>query len=76
MKVRGLAKRSDELARCLANVSERLAARSERYGIDSKLINLADSVYHIEMFGQNSSMNVVQAASIALYETTKILDND
>ena len=49
---------------------------SERYGIDSKLLNLADSVYHIEMFGQNSSMNVVQAASIALYETTKILDND
>ena len=44
---------------------------NERNGISCNLLNLCDCVYHIEMFGQNSSMNVIQAASIALYEITK-----
>ncbi len=35
------------------------------------VLNQTDCVVHIEMFGQNSSMNVVQAANIALYEITK-----
>ena len=44
---------------------------NERNGISYDLLNLCDDIYHIEMFGQNSSMNVIQAASIALYEITK-----
>ena len=30
-------------------------------------------IIHIDMYGQNSSMNVVQATNIALYEMTKQL---
>ena len=48
---------------------------SERHGITKELLDLSDEVYHIEMYGQNSSMNVVQATSIALYEITNRLNN-
>ena len=43
----------------------------ENFGISESILNMADQVIHIEMFGENSSMNVVQATSIALYEFTK-----
>ncbi|MBT8272108.1 MAG: TrmH family RNA methyltransferase, partial [Bacteroidia bacterium] len=43
----------------------------ERHGISDELLELSGQVVHIEMFGQNSSMNVVQAANIALYEITR-----
>ncbi|MGJ5641004.1 TrmH family RNA methyltransferase [Formosa sp. S-31] len=43
----------------------------ENFGVSETLLNLADQVIHIDMFGQNSSMNVVQATSIILYEITK-----
>lgn len=45
----------------------------ENFGVSETLLNLSDAVLHIEMFGNNSSMNVVQAANIALYELTKQL---
>ena len=45
----------------------------ENFGIDEAILNLSDAVIHIDMFGQNSSMNVVQATSITLYEITKQL---
>lgn len=45
----------------------------ENFGVSEALLNLSDAVLHIEMFGNNSSMNVVQAANIALYELTKQL---
>lgn len=48
-----------------------LVIGNERYGIDEKLLNIADQKIHIEMFGKNSSMNVANATSIALYELTK-----
>ncbi len=43
----------------------------ENFGISKSVLKLSDSVIHIEMFGHNSSMNVGQAANIALYEITK-----
>ena len=52
-----------------------LIVGSERHGITKELLDLSDEVYHIEMYGQNSSMNVVQATSIALYEITNRLNN-
>jgi len=52
-----------------------LVVGSERYGIQHEILTCADSVYHIPMYGQNSSMNVAQATSIALYEITKLMSN-
>ena len=43
---------------------------SEISGVDESLLAIANQIVHIPMFGQNSSMNVVQAASISLYEFT------
>ncbi|WP_435139415.1 TrmH family RNA methyltransferase [Formosa sp. A9] len=43
----------------------------ENFGVSESILELADQVIHIDMFGQNSSMNVVQATSIILYEITK-----
>ena len=43
----------------------------ENFGVSEDVLNLSDGIIHINMFGQNSSMNVVQATSIALYEITK-----
>lgn len=41
---------------------------NERYGIHD--LDLIDETIHIPMYGRNSSMNVIQSLSIALYETT------
>ena len=43
----------------------------ENFGISEMTLNSSDAIIHLEMFGQNSSMNVVQATSVALYEITK-----
>ena len=43
----------------------------ENHGVSASILEQCDTVVHIEMYGQNSSMNVVQATSIALYEFTK-----
>lgn len=43
---------------------------SEINGISNELLEISNQTVHINMFGKNSSMNVVQAASIALYEIT------
>ncbi len=45
----------------------------ENFGVSEGCLELSDHIVHIEMFGQNSSMNVVQATSIVLYEITKQL---
>ena len=50
-----------------------LVIGDENFGIDDRILNTSDAIIHIEMFGRNSSMNVVQAANIALYEITKQL---
>jgi tRNA G18 (ribose-2'-O)-methylase SpoU len=43
----------------------------ENFGISDATLKQCNEVIHIDMFGENSSMNVVQAANIALYEMTK-----
>jgi tRNA G18 (ribose-2'-O)-methylase SpoU len=48
-----------------------LIVGDENFGISEAILKLSDRVIHINMFGQNSSMNVVQATNIALYEITK-----
>lgn len=45
----------------------------ENFGVSEAVLKLSDSIIHIDMFGQNSSMNVVQATSITLYEITRQL---
>lgn len=45
----------------------------ENFGISEAILKNSDAIIHIDMFGQNSSMNVVQATNIALYEITKQL---
>ena len=50
-----------------------LIVGDENFGVSEDILKLSDAVIHIEMFGHNSSMNVVQATNIALYEITKQL---
>lgn len=45
----------------------------ENFGVSEDILKISDAIIHIDMFGQNSSMNVVQATNIALYEITKQL---
>lgn len=45
----------------------------ENFGISNNILSISNITTHITMFGKNSSMNVVQAANIALYEITKQL---
>lgn len=50
-----------------------LVIGDENFGVSEAILNLSDATIHIDMFGNNSSMNVVQATNIALYEMTKQL---
>lgn len=50
-----------------------LVIGDENFGISEAILKISDTIIHIDMFGQNSSMNVVQATNIALYEITKQL---
>ena len=43
----------------------------ENYGISESVLKKCNDIFHIDMYGNNSSMNVVTATSIALYEITK-----
>ncbi|MFD1162377.1 TrmH family RNA methyltransferase [Hwangdonia seohaensis] len=45
----------------------------ENFGVSEAILKISDAIIHIDMFGRNSSMNVVQATNIALYEITKQL---
>jgi tRNA G18 (ribose-2'-O)-methylase SpoU len=47
-----------------------LVIGSEINGICNEILTISNQTVHINMFGKNSSMNVVQATSIALYELT------
>lgn len=46
---------------------------AETQGISQEVLNHCEEFLHINMFGLNSSMNVTQALSIALYEYTRQL---
>ncbi len=50
-----------------------LVVGDENFGVQEDILSLSDAIIHINMFGKNSSMNVVQATNIALYEITKQL---
>lgn len=53
-----------------------LVLGSENTGVSEALLSLSDISVHIPMYGNNSSMNVVTAASITAYEITRIMKND
>ena len=55
------------------NASIALVIGNENFGVSEGVLNRSDAVIHINMYGQNSSMNVVQATSVILYEITKQL---
>lgn len=55
------------------NRSITLIVGDENHGISEAILNMCDVIVHIPMYGRNSSMNVVQATNIALYEITKQL---
>jgi len=50
-----------------------IAIGDENFGVSKSILQESDHVIHIDMYGKNSSMNVVQATNIALYELTKQL---
>ncbi|MFD1613469.1 TrmH family RNA methyltransferase [Gelatiniphilus marinus] len=50
-----------------------LVIGDENFGVSEAILKISDAIIHIDMFGQNSSMNVVQATNITLYEITKQL---
>lgn len=41
---------------------------AERFGISDDILRQLDDTIHIEMFGKNSSINVINALGICLYE--------
>jgi tRNA G18 (ribose-2'-O)-methylase SpoU len=47
----------------------------ENFGVSEKVLNNCSDTIHINMYGKNSSMNVVQATNIVLYEITKQLQD-
>jgi tRNA G18 (ribose-2'-O)-methylase SpoU len=44
-----------------------LIVGSEQHGISEKLLNTTNACLHIPMYGKNSSMNVMQAAGICIF---------
>lgn len=50
-----------------------LVAGNERHGVSEEILEFCNVTHHIEMFGENSSMNVAQSVGIALYEITKAM---
>ena len=48
-----------------------LIVGNERHGVSQLILDTVQIKIHIQMFGNNSSMNVSQATGIALYEFSK-----
>ena len=59
----------------LDNPSIALIIGEENLGVNKDLLKKTSANIHINMFGNNSSMNVAQATGIALYEITKKLSS-
>lgn len=60
---------SDEFAKNISNKSPVcLVLGAENAGVSEALLSLSDITVHIPMYGSNSSMNVISAASIACFE--------
>ena len=50
-----------------------LVIGDENFGVSEAMLSYCDATLHIDMYGNNSSMNVVQATNIVLYEYAKQL---
>ncbi len=50
-----------------------LVIGNEQHGVSEAVLDLISQSVHIQMFGDNSSLNVVQATGIALFNLTKLL---
>ncbi|GER59389.1 TrmH family RNA methyltransferase [Patiriisocius marinus] len=48
-----------------------LVLGNEKMGVSEEILQMIETHLHINMYGKNSSMNVVQAAAIACYSLTK-----
>ncbi len=68
---------STELNEFKLNTNQPLALilGDENFGVSEAVLQQCDTIVHINMYGNNSSMNVVQATSIALYEITNQLNS-
>jgi tRNA G18 (ribose-2'-O)-methylase SpoU len=68
---------STELSRFKLNTTQPVVIilGDENFGVSESILQQMDAVVHINMYGNNSSMNVVQATSIILYELTKQLNS-
>jgi tRNA G18 (ribose-2'-O)-methylase SpoU len=68
---------STELSAFKLNTNQPIALilGDENFGVSENILTQCDAVVHINMYGNNSSMNVVQATSITLYELTKQLNS-
>ncbi len=71
-----LAIASDEFSKALDNRKPvYLILGSENAGVSETLLSLSDVTAHIPMLGNNSSMNVISAASIVCYEIIRNIQN-
>ena len=68
-----ITKESQPISKLSINLNQPvvLILGDENYGISEEILLISDVIIHVEMFGNNSSMNVASAAAIALYEITK-----
>jgi tRNA G18 (ribose-2'-O)-methylase SpoU len=67
-----LAISTDEFAKNISNKTPVcLILGAENAGVSESLLSLSDITIHIPMHGNNSSMNVISAASIACFEITR-----
>lgn len=48
-----------------------LVLGAEKYGVSEEILDVVDLAYHVPMLGQISSLNVMTAAGIALYEARR-----
>ena len=72
-----IADESESLHRFDFTISEKIAIilGTERTGISERVLAEVAHCVHIPMFGRLSSMNVIMAMSISLYEISKQLSN-
>ena len=57
-----------ENLKCTTGGKIALIIGGENHGISNEVLQELDAIIHITMYGKNSSMNVVQATGIALYQ--------
>ena len=67
-----ISENSEPLGHFKWKTKEKLAliVGNEANGISEEILKTADKVFHIELYGENSSINVAHATAIALYRLT------